>query len=172
MTTTRAHGLKAAVAERKGPHSSIDAAFTLENNLAYRLSLLSFLVNTATSRIYNSAGLSTNQWKILSVLNAHEPMSAQAIERWVTLDKAAISRTVQQLLKLKLVHRRLHSTNARMIDIKMTARGRRMYDAIAQQTAAHQATLLQDVSGSDCRALFRGLKQIEEALRSVQQMGH
>jgi DNA-binding MarR family transcriptional regulator len=167
MPLSRTHAQKIEVEEPSDTGTSAPAILDLDDNLAYRLSLLSFLVNKATSRIYNSAGLGTNHWKVLSVLNSYEPMTAQSIARWVTLDKVAISRTVRQLLELKLVDRKLHSMNGRLIEIKMTARGRRMYNAIAQQTATHQATLLQDVTVSDRRALFQTLRQIEETLNRM-----
>jgi DNA-binding MarR family transcriptional regulator len=140
------------------------AILRLENNLAYRLSRVGFLVNKAAGRIYNGAGLSTHQWKILSVLNDHQPMSAQAIAPWVSLDKAAISRAVQQLLKKGLVQRKLHAVDARSVEIRMTPRGQRQYAAVARRTAKLQADLLRDVPGSQIRALFAVLRQIEPNL--------
>src|SRR4051794_16385906 len=69
----------------------------LEANLSYRLSILNFLMGKATQRIYTAEGLSSHEWKVLSVLHRFAPMPAFEIAKWVTLDKAAISRAVRQL---------------------------------------------------------------------------
>ena len=149
------------------PDKAEPGLLRLEDNLAYRLSLLSFLVNKAAGQIYNGAGLSTHQWKILSVLNQHQPTSAQAMAQWVTLDKAAISRAVQQLLKMGLVRRKLHEVDARTIEISMTPRGQRTYNAIARRTAAFQAELLADIPDSEIRSVFSVLRRIEPKLRGT-----
>src|SRR3546814_6312609 len=70
-----------------------------------RLSMLNFLMVKATARIYTSKNLNAHQWKVLSVLYAHPPMPASDILKWVTLDKAAISRAVQQLQRLEQIGR-------------------------------------------------------------------
>src|SRR5262245_14644935 len=132
----------------------------LESNMAYRLSLLNFLVNKATARIYGAAGLSTHQWKVMSVLNAYEPMTALDIAQWVTLDKAAISRAIQLLLQQGLVERSLHATDARMVNVKMTREGRRVYADVGRKLATLQAKLLEDVTEEQERALFDVLKSV------------
>jgi DNA-binding MarR family transcriptional regulator len=148
------------------PGSGRPGILKLDENLAYRLSLLSFLVNKTTAKVYNGLGLSTHEWKIMSVLNAHAPMAGQAITQWVTLDKAAISRAIRLLLRKKLVQRKLTGFDARTIQISMTARGRSMYGAVARQTAALQSELLQDVSAEDLRTLFKVLRHVETRVRA------
>ncbi len=139
----------------------------LDGNLAYRLSLLNALVGKATSRVYGEEGLNTNQWKILSVLNSHEPLPAQSIAQLVTLDKAAISRTVQQLLKQGFVQRHLSPAGGATIEISMSVAGRCLYTSIAQRTAALQAVILQDIKEPERRALFKTLVCVEKRVRLV-----
>ncbi len=79
----------------------------LHANLSYRLSVVGFLLGRQTAQIYARHGLAVQQWKVLSVLFHHAPMTAVEIERWVTLDKSAISRAVAQLRRAGLVERRL-----------------------------------------------------------------
>src|SRR5262245_39077913 len=75
------------------------AMLRLDDNLAYRLSFVSFQLNKAIAAIFSTAGFSTHEWRVMSVLNTHQPMPAQAILHYVSLDKAAISRAVRLLLK-------------------------------------------------------------------------
>jgi len=139
----------------------------LESNMAYRLSLLNFLVNKATARIYGAGGLSTHQWKVMSVLNTYEPMTALDIAQWVTLDKAAISRAIQLLLRQGLVERSLRANDARMVDVRMTREGRRVCADVGGKLAALQAALLQDVTEEQERTLFEVLKRVESKVRSL-----
>jgi DNA-binding MarR family transcriptional regulator len=138
----------------------------LGDNLAYRLSFVSFLLNKATGRIFGAHGFSTHEWRVMSVLHTYAPMPAQAIAQWVSLDKAAISRAVQMLLKRGIVQRKLHSIDARTVEISITTRGSRLYAMAAQRTAALQAELLAGVPDAERDVLFDMLSQIEEKLRA------
>jgi DNA-binding MarR family transcriptional regulator len=157
------NGRKAAAEGRR--ETAEPSLLKLEGNLAYRLSILNFLVGKATARIYGEADLTTNQWKILSILHGYAPMPALAIAKRVTLDKAAISRTVQQLLRLGLVQRNLRSSETSVIEISMTAAGRRLYARIGRRTAALQAELLKEIGESERRLLFGVFDRIEAEVR-------
>lgn len=139
----------------------------LDNNMAYRLSLLNFLVNKATARIYGASGLSTHQWKVMSVLNAYAPMTALDIAQWVTLDKAAISRAIRLLLQQGLVERSLRPSDARMADVRMTREGRHVYADVGRKLAALQEKLLKDVTEEQERAMFDVLRSVEAKVRNL-----
>ena len=139
----------------------------LEGNLPYRLSYISFLVGKATSKIHGASGLGTHEWKLLSVLDSYEPISAQQITRLVTFDKATISRGLRQLTKKKLVQRQLCAVDARSVEVRLTPAGRRLHAALAKQTATLQAELLQTVRSNERAALFSALRKIEERLRKI-----
>jgi DNA-binding MarR family transcriptional regulator len=158
----------ATAAERSAAGGAKTEMLKQDAKLAYRLSLLSFIVNKSTAKVYNGFGLSMHEWKVMSVLNAHAPMTGQAITQWVTLDKAAISRAIQLLLRKKLVQRKLTGFDARTVQINMTARGRSIYGTIARHTAALQADLVHDVSEADLRTLFKVLRQVEGRVRARQ----
>src|SRR5262245_24675123 len=92
---------------------------TLDSNLSYRISILHSLLGKLTTGIYASRGLTTHQWKVLSILYNWPPMPAVRITTLVTLDKAAISRGVAGLLSLKFAHRYLDDASG-MIFIALT----------------------------------------------------
>src|ERR1700683_4274896 len=107
----------------------------LDDNLAYRLSLVNSFMSKAVARVYSDAGISPAQWKILSILHDYQPIAAQSIALKTTLDKAAISRTVQQLLKQGLIVRDLASAHAVSIEIRMSPAGHRLYTSLAVDAA-------------------------------------
>src|ERR1700728_704936 len=99
MGTRSQSARRKTVGEREGAAEIL----RLDDNLAYRLSLVSSFMSKAVARVYSEAGISPAQWKILSILHDYQPIAAQSIALKTTLDKAAISRTVQQLLKQGLI---------------------------------------------------------------------
>lgn len=137
----------------------------LRDNLSYRLSIVGFLLGRRTSQLYAAHGLTVQQWKVLSVLYHHAPMPAVEIERWVTLDKAAISRAVAQLLRAGLVERRLRAGDGRTADILLTTAGQAVSDRITTATAALQDSLMQALPPGEQRRFFEALDELEAALR-------
>lgn len=139
----------------------------LRDNLSYRLSMVGFLLGRQTAQLYAQHGLTVPQWKVLSVLFHHAPMPAVDIELWVTLDKAAISRAVGQLLRAGLVDRRLRADDARTADVLLTAQGRLVSECINEAMAALQDALMGEVLTEDARLFFDVLDKVEAALRRL-----
>jgi DNA-binding MarR family transcriptional regulator len=137
-----------------------------ERNLSYRLSMLNFLMGKVTKDIYTAQGLSSHQWKVLSVLDAFAPMPAYEIAKWVTLDKAAISRAVRQLRDLRLVDNRPHATDARIIDLVLTKKGAQTYADMNKHASKLQARLFAGWSAEKLGLFFTVLDDIETRLRS------
>src|SRR3954462_14938155 len=107
---------------------------TLDTNLSYRISILHSLLGKLTTRIYASRGLTSHQWKVLSILYNWPPMPAVRITNLVTLDKAAISRGIAGLLNKKHAHRYLDDASG-MIFVALTDLGRSTYRAMALEMA-------------------------------------
>jgi DNA-binding MarR family transcriptional regulator len=141
------------------------ATLALEANLSYRLSILNFLMGKATQRIYTAEDLTSHQWKVLSVLHRFAPMPAFEIAKWVTLDKAAISRAVRQLRDRGLADRKLQRDDARTVDVLLTPKGARVYERMTQQTADLQKRLIAGTSAEETAKFFRLFGEIEARLR-------
>lgn len=137
----------------------------LSSNLSYRLAILNFLVGKATARIYSAENLTSHQWKVMSVLYSMGPRPASEIEPWVTLDKAAISRALQQLRKLGYIKRHLRDTDARTVDIALTENGRQAYARMAKQMSRLQSELLCELDTDAVNMLFTSFDRLEAKLR-------
>lgn len=138
---------------------------TLDTNLSYRISILHSLLGKLTTGIYASRGLTSHQWKVLSILYNWPPMPAVRITNLVTLDKAAISRGVAGLLTLKLAHRYLDDGG--MIFIALTDLGRSTYRSMALEMARLQRDLFAGVGVAKQKSFFGVLDEIEHALRDA-----
>jgi DNA-binding MarR family transcriptional regulator len=138
----------------------------LDRNLSYNLSLLTFLMGKASFEIYNSRNLTSGQWKVLSVLAAFGPMAGVDIGRRVTLDKAAISRAVRQLRDLDLADNRSNAADGRSVEVVLTAKGRRTYQAMNDEMMALQERLFEGVSAEAQRAFFSTADKLLGRLRA------
>jgi DNA-binding MarR family transcriptional regulator len=137
---------------------------SLGTNLSYRISILHSLLGKLTTGIYASRGLTSHQWKVLSILYYWPPMPAVRIINLVTLDKAAISRGVAGLLNLKLAHRYLDNDSG-MIFIALTDLGRTTYRSMAAEMAHLQRDVFANLGVSKQKLFFSILDEIEHALR-------
>ncbi|MDX3905625.1 MAG: MarR family winged helix-turn-helix transcriptional regulator [Pigmentiphaga sp.] len=136
-----------------------------ENNLSYRLSILGSLLGRATAEIYMAEEFTLHQWKVMSVICRYAPIPASEIMRWVTLDKAAVSRAVRKLQTRGLIERRLSDGDARVTHILPTRKGRDMNDRVASRIAKLQGELLASVDDAKVRAMFEAFDRIEAVLR-------
>jgi DNA-binding MarR family transcriptional regulator len=139
---------------------------TLDSNLSYRISILHSLLGRLTTGIHASRGLTSHQWKVLSILYNWPPMPAVRITNLVTLDKAAISRGIAGLLALKLARRYLDEESG-MILVALTDPGRAMYRAMAAEMADLQRRLFAKVREPERHSLFSTLDKVELALRAA-----
>lgn len=143
------------------------AEIRLERNLSYNLSLLTFLMGKASYAIYNSRGLTSGQWKVLSVLAAFGPMAAVGIGRRVTLDKAAISRAVRQLRELGLADYRDRPEDGRSVEVHVTPKGRRTYAAMNREMMELQRRVFAGVGRESERAFFATAEKLLANLREA-----
>lgn len=144
-----------------------EPSHAFHDNLSYRLSMLHFLIGRRAAEVYGAEGLTTHQWKVLSVVCELAPLPASEVERWVTLDKSAISRAVKALVEGGLVSRQLSAHDGRTIDLLPTAAGRACNGRIARQMKKFQADLLARLPKRDAERLFGVLDRLERELRQV-----
>jgi len=135
---------------------------SLQDNFSYRLSMLNFLMGKMTQGIYSPEGLSSHQWKVLSVLYAYGPMPASEIGLWVTFDKAAISRAVHQLRTLGLAERKVREADRRTKDVGLTQRGQDVYAGMARHMAQIQSRLFRGIPKDDVKTLFKLIGLLEK----------
>lgn len=159
-------GSAGGVRPRKKPDQPPILAF--HDNLSYRLTVLYTTMVKTTAAVYAEEELTSNQWKVMSVLYHFAPMPASVILKWSTLDKATISRTIQSLSRQGLVSRQLNASDARTVDVQLTARGRDKYARMGSRIKTLQERLFQDLSGREVQALFATLDRIEQRLLEPQ----
>ena len=92
-------------------------------------------------------------------------MQATDVLQWVILDKAAVSRALQELRRLKLIDRTLHSSDARTVIVTLTKTGNQLYAEMADEMAQLQKELFAGVTTVGVSRLFQTFDVLEKRLR-------
>jgi DNA-binding MarR family transcriptional regulator len=149
------------------PKSSPDT-LQLDRFLPYRLSVLSNTMSTAIAAHYKQRfGLTIPEWRIMAVL-AREPglVAAQVAER-TAMDKVAVSRGVARLTKSGHLLGRAVRVDLRRLSLRLSARGRAVYEEVAPWALAYERAVLSNLSAAQLRTLDAVLAQLDRSARAV-----
>jgi DNA-binding MarR family transcriptional regulator len=123
------------------------AGLVLEQFLPYRLSIVAQTVSGALSKLYASRfDLSVPQWRVMAVLGRYEPISANEVCDRVVMDKVAVSRAVQAMLRRGLVERTVDASDRRRSALRLSKRGRAIHGEIVPLAIEYERRLLQTLS--------------------------
>lgn len=159
-------------ADDRGPATVADDgdALDLERFMPYRLAVLAHSVSRALSAIYRDRfGLTVPEWRVVANLGRHQPMSSNRIAELGSMDKAKVSRAVSRLVEAGLVTRETDARDNRLIVLKLSPRGRRVYNKIAPMALAWEEELMAVLDAEERAVLDRAITKLQdraEALRA------
>jgi DNA-binding MarR family transcriptional regulator len=143
--------------------------FDLESFLPYRLSVTTNRVSRAFAAQYEQEfGISIPEWRAIAVLGAFAPLSSNAICERTAMDKAKVSRAVASLLRRGLIGREAHGTDQRLIQLALSRKGRKIYEAIIPRARAIEAEVTKGLSKADVAHLHRVLDCIGARLDEME----
>lgn len=139
---------------RAGSADKAPGTFALEEFLPYRLSIVTQTVSGALSRIYASRfDLSVPQWRVMAVLGRYEPISANEVCDRTVMDKVAVSRAVQAMLRRGLVERTVDASDRRRSALRLSKRGRTIHNEIVPLALDYERRLLDSMTPEERAAL-------------------
>jgi DNA-binding MarR family transcriptional regulator len=137
------------------------SGFALENFLPYRLSIVTQTVSGGLSKIYASRfDLSVPQWRVMAVLGRYEPISANEVCDRTVMDKVAVSRAVQAMLRRGLVERTVDPQDRRRSALRLSKRGRSIHSQIVPLALDYERRLLDTLSHEERSMLDSLLKRL------------
>ncbi|MEQ8603507.1 MAG: MarR family transcriptional regulator [Marivibrio sp.] len=155
--------------DQAAPSSGKDDALVLERFLPYRLAVLAHTVSGALSTIYRDRfDLTIPEWRVLANLGREEPSSSNRLAERGSMDKAKVSRAVARLTEAGLITRETDSRDNRLIVLRLSKRGRSVYQRIAPLALAWEADLLEGLGDEERAALDAALAKLQaraEALK-------
>ncbi len=140
----------------------------LEEFLPYRLSMLTNTVSLSLARHYQSRfGLSIPQWRVMAVLGLQPSLSSNDVALRTAMDKVTVSRAVAALVTARHVLRRTDPADRRRAVLRLSARGREVYDQIVPMARAYEEELVGELGSRELATLDRLLLLLTKRARAL-----
>ena len=160
-TTPPADRPVAAPMEAAAGMAARSAGFDLERFLPYRLNVLASRVSRDLARQYEQKfGISIPEWRVLAHLAQNRDVSVREIHERVDMDKSKVSRAAARLESLALIEKREHAGDRRLVDLRLTARGRALFAEIAPLALAFEADLFAALDAEERRVFERVMTKL------------
>jgi DNA-binding MarR family transcriptional regulator len=138
-------------------------SFDLSAFLPYQLAVTASRISKGFSELYRAEfGLTIPEWRVLAHLAQSDQVSVREIQAKVDMDKSKVSRAAARLESAGLIEKRENLEDRRLLDMRLTAKGRDLVARIVPIADAYQAQVLAQI-GPDA-TLFRNvlLRLLEE----------
>jgi DNA-binding MarR family transcriptional regulator len=147
--------------KKRGPFDSIEQEATLA------IMRTSDLLENRLARLLRKHGLTLTQYNVLRILRGEgKPMPCLEVADRMIQVAPAITRVVDQLLKLKLIAKNQSEEDRRVFMIELSPVAVRLLRRLDQPVLDLHASLLKGASRSDLEALNRILAAIRDRIGS------
>ncbi len=167
--------LRSGAASRQGTLSETKPAAATERLdlfkfVPFRLNRLAAEVSAALSVEYQERhGLDIPEWRVLATLGFRkDACSAQYISQCTRTHKSTISRAVTALMKRKLVERVENADDRREFRLRMTRKGRALYEELIPRLLRKEQEIMSCLSAAERKDLAALLGKIESSLGLIQ----
>lgn len=132
-------------------------SFDLSAFLPYQLAVASARVSKGFAERYRAEfGLSIPEWRVLAHLAQSGAVSVREIHARVDMDKSKVSRAAARLESAGLIEKRENAEDRRLLDMRLTDKGRDLIARIMPIADAYQDAVLAQL-GTDAPAFRRAL---------------
>ncbi|MCF8511383.1 MAG: MarR family transcriptional regulator [Rhodobacteraceae bacterium] len=117
--------------------------FDLSAFLPYQLAVASSRISREFAERYRAEfGLSIPEWRVLAHLAQSDAVSVREIHARVDMDKSKVSRAAARLETSGLIEKRENAEDRRLLDMRLTDKGRALIARIVPIADAYQAEML------------------------------
>ena len=138
-------------------------SFDLSAFLPYQLAVASSRISKGFSELYRAEfGLTIPEWRVLAHLAQSDQVSVREIQARVDMDNSKVSRAAARLEAQGLIEKRENLEDRRLLDMRLTSKGRDLIARIVPIADAYQAQILAQIGAE--APLFRAalLRLLEE----------
>lgn len=144
------------------------SAFTIEQFLPFRLSVLSNRLTRTAARVYSRRfRLSAPEWRTMAVLGRYGAMNANNVVDRTAMDKVRVSRAVARLTAAGHITRRIDPADHRRAILDLTPQGASTYQQIVPWLRAVQDEILASLDAGERNMLDRVLLKLEQRSATV-----
>jgi DNA-binding MarR family transcriptional regulator len=145
------------------PGKRVSAPIDFDDHLPSRLIVLANGLALHAYRLYSSTlGLRGGDWRIISALGYHAPISYNNLALRIGMDRAGISRTIASLLRRGLIERHKDAADRRQSILLLTRKGVAVHDKIAPIARAREQRLVSVLSEEELRCLDTALRRLQD----------
>ena len=140
-----------------------DNALILHNFLPYRLAVLSNRISRAIADMYEERfQISLPEWRVMAVLGEKPDMSAGEVAEHTAMDKVAVSRAVNKLLKSGRLERHFAEEDKRRSVLTLSPAGHIVYGEIVPLAKSYEDRILDQLSHEDTSLLSGLLDKLDD----------
>jgi len=122
--------------------------------ISYRVLVFSGTLARWAAREYlHNFDLKLPEWRIISIVGARGPISANEVSEIISIDKAWISRTIPALVKRNLVRLQADAQDRRRKMLTLTPKGAEIHKKLSRISRARQDRLFQSLKATDVAKL-------------------
>ncbi|HPF45278.1 MAG: MarR family transcriptional regulator [Alphaproteobacteria bacterium] len=119
----------------------------LEAFLPYRLSYLTNMISQDLAKLYTGKfGIAHTEWRVMAVLGVSPGISAGQVAQKTAMDKVAVSRAINNMIKDGLIKREFSDADKRRSELKLSKNGRKMYEKIVPLVQNYEQKLMETLN--------------------------
>lgn len=111
-----------------------------------------------------SHGLTEQQWRVIRVLAAADGLDGRELARRSFLLAPSLTRILQNFETLAWVRRSAHASDQRRVLFELTAKGRKLFDAVAPDSERLYAAIADEFGVAKLETLYALLAEFSAAL--------
>jgi DNA-binding MarR family transcriptional regulator len=138
----------------------------LPDRVGYQLKRAQQALRTAMDEGLRAHGITTPQYAVLTALEADEPLSGAELARRCFVTAQTMNAVLVGLERARLVERTPHAAHGRVIDARLTKRGRAKLDDAHQTVFVIEERMLSKMTARGRRRLNETLCQLVKNLRT------
>ena len=140
----------------------------LDRHAAFQVVALANRISASASRAYmRHFGVGVMEWRALALMAVNPAVSANQIANISGVDKSAVSRAIQALVRRgHVVSREDRSDNRRAL-LDLTPEGLALHDRVVAASLAREKLLLTGLSDQEQATLFKLLKRLDANMALV-----
>lgn len=143
----------------------MDAPFSLQHFLPYRLNRIAAVSSQAVYRLYaGEYGLTVPEWRVLATLGEFDGWTAKAIGAHAAMHKTKVSRAVEKLEARRWLVRATSPADRRAEHLSLTGEGRRHYAILSRRLGAAERGWRERLGEDEARTLVALLEALEGIL--------
>ena len=120
---------------------------TIEDVMVFKLRRLTAINERAGHRWSETLyDLSLNEWRMLALVQAHEPVRAGDVAELMLMDKSQLSRLIRSLTAKSLIKSNPDKEDARAITLSLTEKGQMLFEEIMAQVMLRNERVLEALS--------------------------